>query len=124
MRKLLPALALVVFATACGGEAKPDWSAQAEEMCVQAVAEKMKDPGSVEFRGVAVSYEGEAATIGFQNEDGTTDEDVQGEYWEVRGEVNAKNGFGAMVGFRDFRCQANKYEGRDMKTGYVKVERG
>lgn len=124
MRKTLPALVAVAFVlTACGGEPEPDWAAQAEEMCLEAVANEMKDPNSTEFRDVTVEHGGNAVTMDFQNKDGSTDEDVEGEYWEVLGEVNAKNGFGAMVGFRDFECEANKYEGRDMDTGYINIAR-
>ncbi|SED50712.1 hypothetical protein SAMN04490240_4064 [Rhodococcus pyridinivorans] len=118
---MIPALLIAVVALTACGEDEPDWETQAQAMCLEAVADKMKDPNSTEFRNVTVEYAGDAATINFENEDGTTDEDVQGEYWKVLGEVNAKNGFGAMVGFRDFECEANKYEGRDMDTGYVNV---
>lgn len=120
MRRILPVLlAASFFLTACGGE--EDLAPQAEEVCIEGVRNKMKDPSSAEFRDVTVEYAGEAAAIDFENEDGTTDEDVPGEYWKVRGEVNAKNGFGAMVGFRDFKCEAKKYEGRDMRTGSIRV---
>lgn len=124
MRKLLPVIAVAAFVlAACSGEQEPDWAAQAEEMCLEAVANKMKDPNSTEFRDVTVEHGGDAATMDFQNKDGSTDKDVEGEYWEVHGEVNAKNGFGAMVGFREFECNANKYDGRDMKTGYINIAR-
>lgn len=120
MRTLLPLLVAAVFVLTACGEPEPDWAAQAQEVCTDAVANKMKDPSSVEFRNVTVEDKG-PRTMNYRNDDGTEEDDVPGNLWSVEGEVNAKNGFGAMVGFREFRCEAGKYEGRDMSTGYVNV---
>lgn len=122
MRTFFPVLCCALFVLTACGESESDYVAQSEELCIEAVSDKMKDPTSTEFRDVVVEYAGETE-MSFQNADGTTDEDVPGEYWVVTGEVNAKNGFGAMVGFRGFECEAKKHEGRDMSTGYVSVER-
>ncbi|WP_432678079.1 hypothetical protein ACRAJ3_25315 [Rhodococcus pyridinivorans] len=122
MKRMIPALLIAVVALTACGEDEPDWAAQAKEMCLEAVANEMKDPNSTEFRDVTVEDKG-PTTTNYLNDDGTRDEDVPGNYWSVEGEVNAKNGFGAMVGFRGFRCEAKKSEGRDMDTGYVNIAR-
>lgn len=117
---LLAAIALA--GTACGSQdSGPSHEDQASSVCQEAVADKMKDPSSSQFRNVTV-VDGEDTTMNFLNEDGSRDEDVPGHYWKVSGQVNAKNGFGAMVGFSDFTCEANLYEGKEMSVGYVDVD--
>lgn len=94
---------------------------QAQNLCEQAVADRMKDPESAQFRDVTVSAEKPATPMDHVNDDGTTDGDVTGVYWTVTGEVNAKNGWGAYAGYSTFECEASQYLNREMSAGYVKV---
>lgn len=124
MRKIIiPALAVTALTlTGCSSEPEgPSLEEQAQQACLDAVTDRMKDPDSVQFRNITVEDRGETTT-NYINEDGTKDENVPGNYWRVEGEVNAKNSFGGMVGFTEFRCEAKKSEGREMETGYLDVD--
>jgi len=129
---LMGVLAAVMVSGACGSSEDPAKLAeQAQQVCRQAVADEMRDPESVRFRGIGVEFMGEATPSDLTYIDGygadrrTTEmKDVPGRYWKVHGEVNAKNGFGAYNGFKSFKCEAKLYEnGRPMRATYVNVGR-
>jgi hypothetical protein len=122
-RTVVASVGAILFLAGCGnsGADEPDLTAQAEQICLDGIRDQLKDPNSAEFQDVTVEDRGETSMT-FLNEDGSEDVDVPGNYWRVEGQVNARNGFGGMVGFRDFACEAEKYEGRDMSTGYVDID--
>lgn len=120
MKRILIAAAAVAVLAGCSSDSAADYKAQAEEVCLAAVADKMKDPDSAQFRNVTID-DGVDTERTYVHDDGTENEDVPSTYWTIEGEVNAKNGFGAMVGYREFKCQATKSEGYDMKSGYIDI---
>ena len=88
------AVAAVVVLAAGGGIAyavMPGEDAAAADRCQQAISDKLKAPSTAEFGDPTVTVEeGNFAT-----------------YYDVTGEVDAENGFGAMVR-GDYRCKVTR----------------
>ncbi|URM87918.1 hypothetical protein SEA_WINKNICK_17 [Gordonia phage WinkNick] len=72
----------------------------AEGACEDSVRAQMKDPDSAEFEDVTVVDHG----------DGT---------YTVTGQVNGRNAFGGMAGFREFSCSAR--DDGDQVTGRAQL---
>lgn len=120
---LLAAIAAAV--SACGSHNNtPDPKIEAQQVCQQGVADKMKNPDSAQFRDVTVEFAGNTSPVDIEYvNEGRREENVTGRYWKVRGEVNAENSFGAKVGYRAFYCEARLLDnGQPMQTSYVRVD--
>ncbi len=66
---------------------------RAMSLCLSAVRDEFRDPASSQFRNVTAK-QGSFTEGPKKGQSG----------WQVTGEVNSKNGFGAYSGFTDFTC--------------------
>lgn len=107
---LVGATLTALAATSCSSsDSSPSNEELAATTCQTAVANKMKDPDSAQFRNVTTAEAG-------------ANFDDSGVYWKVSGEVNAKNGFGGMAGYSGFRCEATLPNDGGMFASYVNVD--
>lgn len=95
----IAAVVAVVLTASCSTESPPSDEQVAAQTCRQEIQKQAKDPGSVQFPD-------EDFKVGKRSD--TTMNGKPSYEWEVTGQVNAKNSFGAYEGFQDFTCQAFK----------------
>lgn len=102
MRKFLPGLCLAVFVLTACGESEPSVDEQRIAACHEAVLGGLKAPATAEFAG-----------------DEELGEWQEGKSVEIKGSVDAQNGFGALIR-NSFRCIVQK---EDLSVTGLSIDR-